>query len=518
MLFTLTATGGVRYKGAGCWRTVTAKQKAAARKTRAPQGAENGRNIIVGKKRGLVILAEFPDKKFRSSNNPEKYNNILNTPGYTTNEGFKGSVADYFKDQSGGLFDLQFDIAGPYTTKHNARYYGKNDDDGFDEYAHEMIYEMCLAADSDVNYSDYDWDGDGEVDEVFVLYAGKGEVDGGGATTIWPHMWTMDEAGLQINLDGVKINTYACANELTSSGTINGIGTFCHEFSHCMGFPDFYDLYYTGLFGMGDLDLMAGGNYRGNSFLPVGYTAYEKMVCGWKEPIVLSNKDVVVDSLKPISEHGDTYIIYNDASPNEFYMIENRQRTGWDKDYPAQGLMITHVDYDAEVWLNNIPNSILTYQEAIEEGYTCGNDHERMVLFHADNDDDSAYWSVAGYYRKNTKSTDLFPYQRNDSLTATSIPAATLFYKNSQGKKFMQGSILDIKQNSDGTIGFRYRAGTSNTADGIQTIGYGRETTAGHCQPSGLYDLQGRKVSTPASSSVKKGLYIQDGHLVMKSR
>ena len=518
MLFSLTTTGDVRHKGVGCWRTATSQQKAAARKkSSSPKGAEAESNIFIGKKRGLVILAEFPDKQFRGNHNIDIYNNILNAPDYTSEEGFRGSVADYFRDQSAGLFELQFDVLGPYTTKNKVSYYGKNDEDGYDEYAHEMVCEMCQAVDNMVNFADYDWDGDGEVDEVFVVYAGKGEFDGGGSNTIWPHMWTMDEAGVSLTLDGVKINVYACSNELTSTGNITGIGTICHEFSHCMGFPDFYDINYTGLFGMGNFDLMASGNTNGNSFIPVGYTAYEKMVCGWKTPIVLSDQDVVVDSMKPMSEHGDTYIIYNDAYPDEYYMIENRQKTGWDEDYPAQGLMITHIDYDAEVWFNNIPSSIFTYKEAIMNGYTCGNDHERMVLFHADNDDDRSYWSW-GYYRKNTKSTDLYPYHKNDSLTSTSLPAATLYHKNSEGQKFMQGAILDIKQNSDGTMGFRYRAKKPDAVDGIQTIGYGQEASDSHYQPSGLYDLQGRKLSASGNPQVKKGLYIQDGRLVLKSK
>jgi hypothetical protein len=127
-----------------------------------------------------------------------------------------------------------------------------------------------------------------------------------------------------------------------------------------MGFPDFYDVSYSGWYGMGCFDLMDAGSYNGNGFQPAGYTAHEKMMCGWKDPIVLSDTDVTVDSLQPMSKHGDTYIIYNDAYPNEFYMIENRQKTGWDKNYPAAGMMITHVDFDSEVWVNNIPNTILT--------------------------------------------------------------------------------------------------------------------------------------------------------------
>ena len=474
-----------------------------------PQIDDSALNIFTGTKRGLVILAEFQDTKFKRGHDREKYDCILNEPGYTTNEGFRGSVADYFRDQSGGLFDLQFDVVGPYTAANKYSYYGKNDEDGNDERAHELIAEMCRAADADVNYANYDWDGDGEAEEVFVVYAGKGEADATNTSLIYPHMWTLYNAGIgSLTLDNTTIDIYACANEIDGSGKINGIGTFCHEFSHCMGFPDFYDITYSGEFGMGDFDLMAGGCYGGDGFSPVGYTAYEKMVCGWTKPIVLDDDDVTVDSLLPISQGGDTYIIYNDANHNEYYLIENRQKTGWDYDYPAKGLMITHVDYDEEVWYNNIPNSILTYKEALEWDLTAGNDHQRMTLFHADNNDDKKYWSeYGGYHTKTTVTTDLYPYRQNDSLTTTSKPAAALFNKNADGSKLMRGAILDIRQNSDKTMSFRYRA-KKPVANAI------KETPATPL-PRRIYTLDGRVAGTTLES-LPHGIYVIDGRKVVR--
>ena len=517
LLSTSTVTAGNTRKGVGCWRTVTAHHKAAARMMSRHKMDNGTPTNYRGEKRGLVILAEFTDTKFANGHDRDKYDNILNTPGYTTNEGFVGSVNDYFRDQSAGLFDLHFDVVGPYTTKHNYKYYGENDVQGLDLRPQDMITEMCHAADDDVNFADYDWDGDGEVDEVFVLYAGKGESDNtpGKPNLIWPHMWTLVEAnGQPLQLDGVDINIYACSNELSASGRINGIGTFCHEFSHCLGLPDFYDITYSGAFGMHNFDLMSRGNYAGNGFRPVGYTAYEKMACGWQEPIVLSDQDVTIDSIKPISEDGNTYIIYNDTYPDEFYMIENRQNIGWDTNYPAKGLMITHVDYDAEVWENNIPNSILTLEEALKLELTCGNDHQRMAFFHADDNDDSKYWSSIGrYYTKSTLTTDLYPYLTHDSLTATSKPAATLFHENSQGTKLMQGAILDITQNDDGTMSFRYRVPNS-IPDGIKTI----EDT-GRC-PDTIYDLKGRKIvhGTSSNGTLPPGIYIVQGKKYIQKR
>jgi M6 family metalloprotease-like protein len=495
LIASTTVAQETQRRGRGCWRTPTA-QKHAASRLAGKRGAEST-TTYRGKKKGLVILCEFKDKTFNTTHDKQKYNDILNTRGYTSSEGFQGSVADYFLAQSDGLFELDFDVVGPYTTLYETKYYGKNTTDGYDMRPEEMVIEMCKAADEEVNFADYDWDDDGEVDEVFVVYAGKGEADGGGATTIWPHMWTLDEAWKKLTLDGRKINVYACANELDSYNSINGIGTFCHEFSHCLGFADFYDLSYSGLYGMGSFDVMDAGLYGKNGFCPVGYSAFEKWSCGWQQPIVLSSEDVTVDSLKPLNKQGDFYVIYNDAYPDEYYVIENRQKTGWDAALPSKGLMISHVDYDEEVWYNNIPNTILTEKEAKEQGYTCGNDHQRMTFFHANN---------------SKLSPALYPSLRRDSLTATSTPAATLYHANSFGAKVMMGSILNIKQNNDGTMSFKYRA-TNPTI--VTAISDPLDHNALHGKrASTIYTLDGR-VAGSSLERLRPGIYIVDRQKVV---
>lgn len=433
----------------------------AASRMRAPRKVSIGeRTNYTGKKKGIVILMQFTDMKFKAANNREKYYDILNKENYSEGS-FRGSVADYFKAQSNGLFELQFDVVGPYTAKNKYSYYGANDSEGNDMRPDELIVEAVKAADSEVNFSDYDWDGDGEADQVFVVYAGKGEATSGQENTIWPHMYWLAYTNRTVTLDGTKIDTYACSNELTSGGSIDGIGCFCHEFSHCLGYPDFYDVTYQGWFGMGQLDLMDQGSYNGNSFCPAGYTAYEKWMAGWLEPTVLADEDVNVDNLLATSENGKAYIMYNDAHEDEFYIIENRQKTNWDSNLPAKGLMITHVDFDKEIWEQNTPNSKVTQADVLSSygDLTKANNHQRCTIFHADNDDDSKYWDSYGlYFTKQTLSTDLYPYRSNDSLTATSSPAAKLYNKNKLGKTVMQGAILNIKQNSDKTMSFFYRA------------------------------------------------------------
>lgn len=424
---------------------------------RAPRRVTIGEQThYTGQKKGIVILMQFQDTKFKTANNQTKYNDILNKENYTTSP-FKGSVADYFKAQSGGVFELTFDVLGPYTAAKDASYYGKNNSNGDDMYPDELIVEAVNAADASVDFKDYDWDNDGEVDQVFILYAGKGEADGGPSNTIWPHMYYLSATNKALTLDGVRINTYACSNEIMSDGNIEGIGCFCHEFSHCLGFPDFYDTSYSGWFGMSQWDLMDQGSYNGNTYQPAGYTAYEKWMAGWIEPIELDKESVTVENLKATSEGGESYIIYNDGNKNEYYMVENRQKTGWDASLPGKGLMITHVDFDSRIWVENNPNTKVTQSTANLYGLKT-NDHQRFTIFHADNDDDAQYWnSYGGYYTKTTLTNDLFPYNNNDSLTDTSRPAATLFNKNTDGKKYMHKPITKIKQNSDKTMSFFFR-------------------------------------------------------------
>ena len=433
----------------------------AAHRLRSPKRVSMGdKTHYTGQKKGIVILMQFTDTKFKTANDQAKYNDLLNKENYVTGS-FKGSVADYFKAQSNGLFELNFDVLGPYTAENKVSYYGSNDSNGNDKHPDELIVEAVTAADSEVNYKDYDWDGDGFADQVFVVYAGKGEADGGGEKTIWPHMYWLSATGKSLTLDGVTINTYACANEVAPNGNLAGIGCFCHEFSHCLGYPDFYDIMYKGWFGMSEFDLMDMGSYNGNAFCPAGYTAYEKWMAGWIEPTELAGEDVTVESLAATSENGAAYIMYNDGHTDEYYMIENRQKTKWDASIPTKGLMITHVDFDKEIWQQNTPNSKITQSDVLASDgeLTKTNDHTRCTIFHADNDDDSKYWvSYAGYYSMTTLTGDLYPYNGNDSLTATSKPAATLYNSNSQGKKMMQGAILNIKQNSDKTMSFFYRA------------------------------------------------------------
>ena len=149
--------------------------------------------LFTGKKKGLIILVEFSDKKFKAGHDRTFFQRMANEPGFTTDDGFVGSVSDYFKDQSAGQFELDFDVAGPVQLPNTFAYYGHNLGGG-DARPGEMVAKACLAVANQVDFKDYDWAGDGNVDQVFVLYAGLGEAAGGSDDTVWPHMWTLDSS------------------------------------------------------------------------------------------------------------------------------------------------------------------------------------------------------------------------------------------------------------------------------------------------------------------------------------
>lgn len=406
---------------------------------RVMAGATGGEGIgVTGKRKGLVILVNFKDKKMQSKHTQAEWNDYFNKVGYNK-YGNNGSVHDYFYAQSYGKLDLEFDVIGPVTVSKNMASYGANDAQGNDIDPAGMIKEACeLAyAKEKMDMSQYDWDGDGAVDQVYVIYAGYGEAAGGDANTIWPHEWDIQGGGYSLVLGGQRIRTYACSSELNGgSGTyISGIGTACHEFSHCMGIPDFYDTAGGGCFGMDAWDLMDYGSYGGDGYEPTGYNTYEKWVSGWIEPTILT-EPCYIKNMKPLSDAPEACVVFNEANKNEYYIFENRQLKGTDVALPNHGMLVIHVDYDQKVWFDNEVNN--TYN------------HQRFTVVPADNKLTSE--TVTGdTYPGTTKSTE---------LTDTSKPAATLFNANSDGRKFLGKPVTEITE-KDGLISFTFMGGVN---------------------------------------------------------
>lgn len=347
--------------------------------SRAHHKKVSQQNPFLGEKRGLIILVEFPDTKFQSETSYQQWSDIINLKGYSDHKA-PGSVSDYFYDQSYGQFRLEFDVVGPIQARHKHAYYGQNIDWGdptgwFDQSVGELVEEACLAVSSQVRFSDYDWNDDGEVEQVFLLYAGHGENDywSKDSTVIWPHMAMMDEdwgyeGGLQVQ--DVRVNAYACSNELNRSNMLDGMGTFCHEFSHCLGLPDLYDTE-RGYSILGTYDLMDQGCYNGGGWCPVGYSSYERYACGWLNPVEVSDPHAVRGfspnieltrgenncMLFPLIEHPDACIYRESPDANDYYLIEYRKKKSWDTYIPKEGLLVWHIDYDEQVWYENTVNN-----------------------------------------------------------------------------------------------------------------------------------------------------------------
>lgn len=401
-----------------------------------------------GKKHGLVILVDFSGKGF-SRPDPGGYYDKLFNPKDDGEYGFNGSVHDYFRMQSHGKFDITFDVVGPVTMPRPFSYYGRNDE----EMTGEMVHDACVAVDGEVDFSKYDWDGDREVDMVYIIYAGYGQADHSDDDDyIWPHMYKLSYhsyyQNTKLKLDGTVIDTYACSNELDPDDNPVGIGTVCHEFSHCLGLPDMYDTVGNTNFGMGSWDLMDYGCYNDNGYTPAGYTGYEKMMLGWSTPVELK-APVEVTAMQPASKMGGSYIVYNPDNRHEYYVLDNRQQQGFDEALPGHGMIIIHVDYDATMWEYNIVNAT-----AYDSYSGLTNTHQRATIYHADNDDGT-----------NTEAGDAYPYQGNDSLSGTSVPASKWYnagYGDAGQKKF---GLFAIRENNDGTMGFHFME------DAVQTSG-----------------------------------------------
>lgn len=462
-----------------------------------------------GVKKGLVVLVDFKNKKFADGHDLEYYKNVINGKDFSDEEeGYVGSVRDYFLAQSNGQFELDFDVVGPVTMSKNYGYYGNDGAYQKDEKVYEMIKEACDGIQDKVNLKDYDWDGDGEADQVFFLYAGLGQASGGSAGTVWPH-----ESELRYWPCGVlsystgKINTYACANELQpetqgSSRYISaGIGTICHEFSHCLGFADMYDTTGGGGYGMSVFDVMDQGSYNGNGFVPCNYTAFERIYAGWVEAIELIDPATVKD-MKSVSDYGRPFIMYNYKNTNEYFLMENRQNTGWDKGlYGSNGLLIVHVNYVPSRWANNSVNS------SAEKIQCC-------TVVNADGSRENTQYSLQG---------DLYPYEvkgvtMNDEFTDESEPAAKLYTKNSDNSYALGIPITQIKR-SKGSVSFLVCGGDANNVidntfngvvDGINGV-----TVANKAADNRIYSIDGRYLGTDASA-LGKGIYVVGGKKIVK--
>ena len=380
----------------------------------------------IGSPRIPIILANYTDVKFIDEDPVATFENKFNM--------MERSCFNYFKDQSYAKFTPQFDILGPVDLPNTREWYGANDSKGLDQGLGTMVVDACEAVDSVVDFSQYDNDGDGYVDVVVVLYAGVGEQSAHYKVpeSVWACQWDLDASyrgGYSTKpsfpLDSVIINRYAVFNELAGSSNastaIDGVGVFCHEFSHCLGLPDFYPTNSGNGYGMSSWDIMDHGCYCDNTHTPSGYTSYERWFMGWLD-LTEAQADTHY-TLSPLnSDNGNAVKVVNDVHPDEYYLLEYRRKTGWDSFLSAEGILVIHVDYNEQAWRNNTPNN--------------NSSHQRMTIIPADN-------VCSG----KTNKTDTWPLNELDSLTNYSVPAAEVYYGG-----YMNKPITEMRVDADAEI------------------------------------------------------------------
>ena len=435
-----------------------------------------------------VVLMEAKDTTFSIEEPQDFYNRIFNEVGYNGGKG-KGCVADYFRDQSHGLLNMEFHIYGPVKVNQSMRI-SSGSNHGQSSFREAM--RKVLDTYNDVDFSQYDWNGDGSVEQVVFVYAGFGGNDTGSDAAkgcIWPNTSTFTS----IVRNGLSFSNYTASPELWASSSKScGIGTICHEFSHSLGLPDLYPTKESGGYSVVDeWDLMDGGNFINSGWCPPSYSIHEKMLLGWYSPEVLTDP-VTITGLKPVADGGKAYIVYSKGNHDEFFIIENRQWSGWDLRTPGHGLLITHVDYSRSIWNNNTVNNDKT--------------HRRFDIVHADNLNYDQWDDIIGdnnpYSGGHNRhlSGSPYPYQEDDflnnALTDTSVPAAVTY--SSPG--LLSKSITEIVEAEDGTVSFLFMGGSSS---GISSL-----TPSPSSKGEGsVYDLTGRRIyGKPAC-----GIVIRDG-------
>lgn len=420
-----------------------------ARRVRTRQASPIRRATQVpnnGSPRVPIILVQYKDKKM--SNTKEKFE-----AQYKTNA---KSVLQYFTDQSNGLYTPQYDIYGIYTLDNNRSTYGGNSG-GSDKGVARMVGEAISKAGNAIDWSQYDNDGDGEADVCIVVYAGVGEAQAYGVVpnAVWPCQWSLsagayygDGSGA-VTRNGITIDKFAVFNEVGGSNdngtTLDGIGTFCHEYSHCLGLPDFYETnsYSSGYYGMGSWSLMDTGCYNGGAVdgdTPIGYSAYEKNFMGWLDYITpQENTQYTLPVFNSKNRENDQAIQITALNNNEYWILENRRKQGWDYYIADEGVLITHFTYVPDRWDDNSVNNKSV---------------QLATIIAADN-------SLNNY----NEEKDLFG-ETNHAFTNTSTPAMKANMKangsltsSTGGAGAVNKPVTDINLNSDGTASLWYMKG-----------------------------------------------------------
>lgn len=359
-------------------QTLSSRRNVSLKASSNPQKEKLNNFPTIGEVHSLVILVQFADTKFSTigSDAHQFFNNMLNEPGFTYSNGANGSARDFYLNSSNGRFQPQFDVIGPVTLPEKYSYYGANKGSSVDNPVRleEFVREACTLAAPSVDFSQYDHNQDGFIDNIYFFYAGKGEADSGDGNALWPHSAYYSDIATQagaaqtsLKLDGVEVGNYTCSNEI--NGTLitpqpAGIGTFVHEFGHVLGLADHYDVNYgITTFAPGSFDTMAQASYNNNGNTPAAFSAYERACLGWLDLTVLKNGVDTLNVLPDLNDSNKAYMVpVGGTNDQEYFIMENRQQKGWDAFIPGHGMLLWHIDYDAKAWEKNELNITGTHQ------------------------------------------------------------------------------------------------------------------------------------------------------------
>lgn len=438
-----------------------------------------------------VIMVQFADVKFLSTTTPEKLTRVFNEKGYCDEENSVGSVHDYFISQSNGIFSPNFEVVGVVTMPHNMAYYGSNDSYGNDSRVFELVQEAVKLAQADgVDFSKYYEelnDGGTGVPLVSIYHAGEGEHDTWNTTPeaddmIWAHFLQYE-----FKVGDQTFGSYFIGNERYKENTwtdfrLDGIGVFVHEFSHALGLPDFYGTTSAAQDNEtpGFWSIMDYGQYVGNGYAPVGYSAYERSFMGWLQIEELTDEPGFHTLYKFGEEDkGNTaYVIRNPSNRNEYYILENRQKDTWYSKQFGTGMLVFHVDYNSNSWFRNTLNN--------------SRGHLRYQNVPADDT-----WQGPDDYTWDHWKADLFPGKKNvteftdDMELYASLPFAgpgfgRPIYNIAEENGVITFSYIDKEANGIAHLDATQSDQTIYTIDG--------RVTNGNLAPRGVYIQGGKKM------------------------
>jgi len=457
----------------------------------------------------LVILANFKDKAFKVNYPKKAFNEFFNTENGFIDYGNGnklnyGSVKQYFEKMSSNSFSPIFDVHGPINLPDSMKVYGGSDNDSNgDENIGKLVKDALIQlSDTIKDASEYDSDGDGYIDCVCIISAYLGQNNGGTGNCVWA--CTGNISG---TFGGKKVGWFSLSSELYPAyvnaeqkiAQINGIGVACHEFSHALGLPDIYPTTNNAIADNQEMelwDLMDGGEYANNSFTPAPYTAWEKMQMGWNVDIINLNDNKTITMDKTTEEGGPAYKIPNSKSPNEYFLIENIQQTGWNSGAMYHGLQIYHVNdtKDTYIYIYTHPNNILG--------------KPGMAIVPADGNSMSSYLKTSTIAYEEQHKGDLFPGTSNITVLNDTLGLPNFYWytpdTSNEKAKFnttyykVNKAIKNIAE-KDGVITFDYINNFTTNINNIYTDGKNKTTR--------IYTIDGRYVGD-SISSLQRGIYI----------